>query len=119
MVLAPGVVMTTAIRDMLSGELVSGVTRGGAEALAIAVAIATGVAVVLSMGGADSMVVQMIAGFVSAAAFAYIYHVPPAQIARSGGFVGGTGWSIFLVVRLRWGVKSAACFGGHRGGSNQ
>lgn len=50
MVLAPGVVMTTAIRDMLSGELVSGVTRG-AEALAIAVAIATGVAVVLSIGG--------------------------------------------------------------------
>lgn len=50
MVLAPGVVMTTAIRDMLSGELVSGVSRG-AEALAIAVAVATGVAIVLSVGG--------------------------------------------------------------------
>ncbi|NLJ73744.1 MAG: threonine/serine exporter family protein [Firmicutes bacterium] len=50
MLLAPGVVMTTAIRDMLSGELVSGVSRG-AEALAIAVAVATGVAVVLSIGG--------------------------------------------------------------------
>lgn len=50
MVLAPGVVMTTAIRDMLSGELVSGVSRG-AEALAIAVAVATGVAIVLSIGG--------------------------------------------------------------------
>lgn len=50
MVLAPGVVMTTAIRDMLSGELVSGVTRG-AEALSIAVGIATGVAVILSIGG--------------------------------------------------------------------
>lgn len=50
MVLAPGVVMTTAIRDMLSGELVSGVSRG-AEGLAIAVAVATGVAIVLSMGG--------------------------------------------------------------------
>lgn len=50
MVLAPGVVMTTAIRDMLSGELVSGVTRG-AEALAIAVAVATGVAIILSIGG--------------------------------------------------------------------
>jgi uncharacterized membrane protein YjjP (DUF1212 family) len=50
MVLAPGVVMTTAIRDMLSGELVSGVSRS-AEALAIAVAIATGVAVILSLGG--------------------------------------------------------------------
>jgi uncharacterized membrane protein YjjP (DUF1212 family) len=42
--------MTTAIRDMFSGELVSGVSRS-AEALAIAVAIATGVAVVLTMGG--------------------------------------------------------------------
>jgi len=50
MILAPGVVMTTAIRDMLSGELVSGVTRG-AEALSIAVGIATGVAIILSMGG--------------------------------------------------------------------
>lgn len=50
MILAPGVAMTTAIRDMLSGELVSGVTRG-AEALAIAVAIATGVAIILSIGG--------------------------------------------------------------------
>jgi uncharacterized membrane protein YjjP (DUF1212 family) len=50
MLLAPGVVMTTAIRDMFSGELVSGVSRS-AEALAIAVAIATGVAVVLTMGG--------------------------------------------------------------------
>lgn len=50
MVLAPGVVMTTAIRDLLSGELVSGVSRS-AEALSIAVAIATGVALVLSLGG--------------------------------------------------------------------
>ncbi len=50
MVLAPGVVMTTAVRDLLSGELVSGVSRA-AEALAVAVAVATGVAVVLSIGG--------------------------------------------------------------------
>lgn len=50
MVMAPGVVMTTAIRDILSGELVSGLSRSG-EALAISVAIATGVAVVLSLGG--------------------------------------------------------------------
>lgn len=50
MLLVPGMLMTTAIRDVLSGELVSGVTRG-AEALAIAVAVAMGVAVILSMGG--------------------------------------------------------------------
>lgn len=48
------------------------------------------------------MIVQMMAGFVSAAAFAYVYHVPPAQIPRCG-LVGGTGWSIFLLMRLRWG----------------
>lgn len=51
MVLAPGMVITTAIRDLLSGELVSGLSRS-AEALVIAVAIAAGVAVVLSLGGA-------------------------------------------------------------------
>ncbi|NMB02215.1 MAG: threonine/serine exporter family protein [Firmicutes bacterium] len=50
MVMAPGVVMTTAIRDLLGGELLSGLSRSG-EALAISVAIATGVAVVLSLGG--------------------------------------------------------------------
>ena len=49
MVLVPGVTMTTALRDMLSGELVSGVSRG-AEALAVAVAVAAGVAGVLSLG---------------------------------------------------------------------
>lgn len=49
MVLVPGVLMTTSLRDMLSGELVSGVSRG-ADALAIAVGVAAGVAVVLSVG---------------------------------------------------------------------
>ncbi|MCK9526118.1 MAG: threonine/serine exporter family protein [Limnochordia bacterium] len=50
MVLTPGVAMTTAIRDLLSGELLSGLSRS-AEALAVSVAIATGVAIVLSLGG--------------------------------------------------------------------
>jgi uncharacterized membrane protein YjjP (DUF1212 family) len=50
MVLAPGVAMTTAIRDLLSGELLSGLSRS-AEALAVSVAIASGVALVLSLGG--------------------------------------------------------------------
>ncbi|HKM42978.1 MAG TPA: threonine/serine exporter family protein, partial [Limnochordia bacterium] len=50
MVMAPGLAMTTAIRDLLSGELLSGLSRS-AEALAVSVAIATGVAIVLSLGG--------------------------------------------------------------------
>ncbi len=50
MVLVPGITITTALRDMLTGELVSGVARG-AEAMTIAVAVAVGVAFVLGIGG--------------------------------------------------------------------
>lgn len=50
MVMTPGVAMTTAIRDLFSGELLSGLSRS-ADALAVFVAIATGVAVVISLGG--------------------------------------------------------------------
>lgn len=50
MVMTPGVAMTTAIRDLLSGELLSGLSRA-AEALVVSVAIATGVAIVISLGG--------------------------------------------------------------------
>lgn len=50
MILVPGVAMTVAIRDMISGELVSGVARG-AEAITIAVAVAAGVAFILGLGG--------------------------------------------------------------------
>lgn len=48
MVLVPGVAITSAIRDIMSGELVSGVSRV-AEALMIALALAVGVAVVLGI----------------------------------------------------------------------
>lgn len=51
MVLVPGVLITTAVRDVISGELLSGVARS-AEAATIAVAVAAGVALVLGWGGA-------------------------------------------------------------------
>lgn len=44
------------------------------------------------------MVVQMIAGFISAVTFAYIYRVPQSQLLRSGA-VGGLGWIIFLTTK--------------------
>ena len=50
MVLAPGMAISTAIRDLLSGELGSGAS-GSAVARVFAVAFAAGVAVVLSRGG--------------------------------------------------------------------
>lgn len=48
MSMLPGLAMTNAIRDTINGDLVSGVARG-AEALICAVAIAGGVAIVLSI----------------------------------------------------------------------
>ncbi|OEH84355.1 hypothetical protein BHU72_11160 [Desulfuribacillus stibiiarsenatis] len=48
MPLLPGVVLTNAVRDMIAGDLVSGVARL-AEALLIASAIAAGIIVILSM----------------------------------------------------------------------
>lgn len=45
---------------------------------------------------------QIVAGFISAVAFAYIYHVPTKQLFRSG-VVGGLGWTIFLLARPEWG----------------
>ncbi len=50
MVLVPGVAMTSSLRDLLSGELVSGVARA-AEAATTAVAVAVGVAAVLGILG--------------------------------------------------------------------
>lgn len=54
MVLVPGLAITNAIRDIMSGELVSGVSRV-AEALTIALALAVGVAVVLGISGLGAM----------------------------------------------------------------
>ncbi|MBM3465818.1 MAG: hypothetical protein FJX76_27325 [Armatimonadetes bacterium] len=45
--LVPGMAMTNAVRDLIAGDLVAGVARG-AEALLVAVAIASGVWSVLA-----------------------------------------------------------------------
>ncbi|OEF95772.1 threonine/serine exporter family protein [Desulfuribacillus alkaliarsenatis] len=48
MPLLPGVALTNAVRDMIAGDLVSGVTRA-AEAVLIAAAIAAGIIVILAL----------------------------------------------------------------------
>ena len=47
MLLVPGLAITNAIRDTMSGDLVSGLTRA-AEAFLIAISIATGTGAILS-----------------------------------------------------------------------
>ncbi|MEE1073087.1 MAG: threonine/serine exporter family protein, partial [Cellulosilyticum sp.] len=48
MPLLPGVAFTTAVRDAISDELISGISRA-VEALLMAVALATGIGVSLSL----------------------------------------------------------------------
>jgi uncharacterized membrane protein YjjP (DUF1212 family) len=48
MPLVPGVLITNAVRDLMAGDLVSGLARG-AEAFFTALAVGTGIAVVISM----------------------------------------------------------------------
>jgi uncharacterized membrane protein YjjP (DUF1212 family) len=49
MPLVPGLAITNAVRDLMGGDLVSGLSKG-AEALLTAFAIGAGIAAVFSMG---------------------------------------------------------------------
>lgn len=49
MLLVPGLAITNAIRDTISGDLVSGISRA-VEAFLIAIAIAAGTGIVLKFG---------------------------------------------------------------------
>lgn len=49
MPMLPGLSMTNAVRDTMSGDLVSGLVRG-AEAILVAIALSSGVGIVLSVG---------------------------------------------------------------------
>ena len=48
MLLVPGLAITNAIRDTISGDLISGISRG-LEAFLVAVAIAAGTGVILRL----------------------------------------------------------------------
>lgn len=50
MILVPGVAITNALRDIMGGQLVSGVART-AEALTVAIGVAAGVGLALGLGG--------------------------------------------------------------------
>lgn len=55
------------------------------------------------------MLIQIVAGFFSAVAFAYIYHTPVKQLFRCG-LVGSIGWLLFLLAAPVWGEIGAMFF---------
>lgn len=50
MPLVPGVAITNAIRDIIAGDLLSGISRG-AEAALTSMAVAMGVVIILAVAG--------------------------------------------------------------------
>jgi uncharacterized membrane protein YjjP (DUF1212 family) len=101
----PGVAITNAARDMLSGDMLSGVARLS-EGLIRAIAIACGVVTVLKVwslaGGGlpyeDMIVYPMymffIFGFLTTLGFCIQFHVPKRQMA-SASVVGALGFCLY------------------------
>ncbi|MDR1572142.1 MAG: threonine/serine exporter family protein [Clostridiales Family XIII bacterium] len=106
----PGVAITNAARDMLSGDMLSGVARLS-EALIRAIAIACGVGAVLKVwslaGGGlpyeDMIVYPMymffIFGFLTTFGFCIQFHVPGRQMAPAS-LVGALGFCLYEYVLI-------------------
>lgn len=137
MLLIPGIPLTNSIRDMLSGDTMSGILRM-CESLLMAVAIAGGMALVLywyspqevvqtatdgftlwyySAGG--QAVVQVVTAFFGSLGFAMLFHVHGHRIWLAA-FGGAAVWAIYLLTGLFtdsvfWGFTlasmAATCYG--------
>lgn len=118
MMFLPGVSITNAVRDFLSGDSLSGLARA-AEAIMTAVAIAAGVGVVLRFSGAElssgggqiHLFLQFLWAFLSTAGFCFIFNVPRRHIP-AGSLVGATGWLAYQLISAAGLSGIMACFAG-------
>lgn len=118
MMFLPGVSITNAVRDFLSGDSLSGLARA-AEAIMTALSIAVGVGVVLRFaqtdlsdsGGQVQLFLQFLWAFLSTCGFCFIFNVPRRHIP-AGSLVGAVGWLIFQAMSLAGFSGIMACFVG-------
>jgi len=131
MLLIPGIAMTNAIRDMLGGDTMSGILRL-CESLLLAVAIASGMALVLywyspavtqtehqgilawyySEGG--QALIQIVTSFFGALGFSVLFHIYGTH-KWQGALGGMLTWGVYLLTGLFtnsvfWGYTIAAAF---------
>ncbi len=117
MLLIPGVAMTNSVRDMLLGDIATGLTKL-ANALLIAGAIAMGFSVPLAFmkgladlslislpvpliliplrSGTLAIVVQIITAFLGCLGFALLFNMKKKQVIYSG-IGGAAAWCIYLI----------------------
>lgn len=103
MALVPGIMFTNAIRDVMAGDMISGLS-GIASALLTGVAIALGTAFSISLLGSAMAGSGMPEGFLlpvlfalfSSGGFAVLYNIHGAGIAICA-FGGALGWLVYLL----------------------
>ena len=101
MLLIPGIALTNAIRDIFSGDTISGILRSS-EALVLSVAIAWGFAVTASPGSEAMQVaplLQIMAALAGSLGFSLLFNVRGRRLfwCTVGG---GVGWSVVLLCEL-------------------
>ncbi len=107
MLLIPGIALTNAIRDMFSGDTISGLLRF-IEALVLSVAIAWGFAVLASPGSQTAEVhpwLQLAAGIVGSLGFSLLFNVRGGKRLFWCAIGGGVAWGVVLLVQFAGGTE--------------
>lgn len=126
MIFVPGAAITNSIRDLLMGDMTSGMTRL-MEAIVIAVSLAAGAGIVMKVwtfGGyfslddtlmktisETSLPLMLALGFTPTMGFAIIYHAPKKCILPAA-LVGGIAWGLYEYISAVSDSAVAACFVG-------
>lgn len=112
MVLVPGMALTNAMREIMAGDIISGLTRT-AEVLLVATAIALGTAIPLLFGGGLSGTAlaapQSLAGYVlpclwafcACVGFGLVFNIQGRGILICG-FGAALGWLVYLLSTHFW-----------------
>ena len=109
MLYTPGAALTNSIRDLLSGDTLSGLTRLAETAL-IALSLATGAGIVLriwSLAGSMtaqqqvpiSLPVMILLGALSVPGFSILFHLP-AKCMIPALVTGCAGWTVYQLLSL-------------------
>lgn len=101
MLLIPGIALTNAIRDIFSGDTISGILRSS-EALVLSVAIAWGFAVTASPGAEPlptSPLLQLIAALAGSLGFSMLFNVRGKRLIWCA-IGGGVGWGVVLLCEM-------------------
>ena len=114
MIFVPGVAITNAIRDFLSGSMLSGICRM-MEAFLIAVALAAGAGVVLKLWSdrgcvrMSDLLLQFIYALFATCGFAIIFRVPLKHFPVCM-IIGGLAWSCYQICLYYNASAVVGCF---------